>query len=379
VTPSRIIAVHLLNDFSGSPCVFRQSLEVLQQQGFAIELYTATPDGKGFLSEIPGLRQHRIFYKWHRIKWITLLLFIGSQLSLFGKILLRARRSDTVYINALLPFGAALAARCRGCRVYYHVHETSIRPQLLKQWLLFVANLTCHKAFFVSHDLLQRTAFRKPAFVLHNALPDAFTRQALQHRSGGVQQPFMVLMLCSLKTYKGVYEFIAIAQRLPQLQFELVLNATQLRVDDFCRRTAVPANCRIFAAQEDTHPFYRRASVVLNLSRTSEWIETFGMTILEAMYYRRPVIVPPVGGIAELVQPAIEGYHINSNDINRICETLQYLQQSPAQYRQLSDNAFKRAQQFTQQRFAAALLQHFAWAEEQEKDVAGQVLACTAS
>ena len=35
---SRIIAVHLLNDRSGSPLVLRQSLEVLAQAGHAIDL-----------------------------------------------------------------------------------------------------------------------------------------------------------------------------------------------------------------------------------------------------------------------------------------------------------------------------------------------------
>lgn len=40
---------------------------------------------------------------------------------------------------------------------------------------------------------------------------------------------------------------------------------------------------------------------MLNLTNKNQAIETFGMTPLEAMTCGLPVIVPTVGGIAELV------------------------------------------------------------------------------
>src|SRR5439155_20866392 len=113
----RIIAIHLLNDFSGSPFVLRQSLQALVKTGYSVEIFTATPGGKGFLSDIEGVKENVLFYKWNKNRWITLALFLFSQGSLFTRLLFRLRRNDIVYINSLLPFGSALAARVRGCKV----------------------------------------------------------------------------------------------------------------------------------------------------------------------------------------------------------------------------------------------------------------------
>ena len=73
---TKIVAIHLLNDYSGSPFVLRQSLEALVKQGYAVDLYTAGNDG--FLSNIAGVNTRAIFYKWNKIKLVTLFLFLFS-------------------------------------------------------------------------------------------------------------------------------------------------------------------------------------------------------------------------------------------------------------------------------------------------------------
>ena len=55
--------------------------------------------------------------------------FPFAQTWLFAKLFFKINSRDTVYINTLLPFGAALAAKLRGCKVVYHVHEVSVKPQ----------------------------------------------------------------------------------------------------------------------------------------------------------------------------------------------------------------------------------------------------------
>lgn len=57
----------------------------------------------------------------------------------------------------------------------------------------------------------------------------------------------------------------------------------------------------IYNRQRDVIKFYNKATVVLNLTDKTQAIETFGMTPLEAMSCGLPVIVPTIGGIAELV------------------------------------------------------------------------------
>jgi L-malate glycosyltransferase len=348
----RIVAVHLLNDFSGSPFVLRQALEALVKINYPVELFTATPGPQGFLTDIDGVKENRIFYKWNKNKLVTLFLFLWSQLSLFGKLFFRLKKNDIVYINSLLPFGAALAAWLRGCKVLYHIHEVSIKPALLKNFLLQVSRITASKAIFVSQDLMNRTRFNKPSGVIYNALPDDFVQTALLHTAKKENDRFTVLMLCSMKAYKGVFEFAECAGRLPVFDFNLVLNASQPQIDEFFREVKLPANLHIFPAQKNVHPFYQQADVVMNLSKPAEWIETFGMTVLEAMYYKKPVIVPPVGGVAELVCEDVEGYLVDSSDINALCDKLRLLATCPSLYQKLSVRSFKKAHSFSQGRFS---------------------------
>ena len=77
-------------------------------------------------------------------RWRTLLNFVLVQIVIFGQVFRLAAPGTVVYINSLLPAAAALAAKCRGARVVYHLHEVSIRPTLLKRLLCAVANLTAY-------------------------------------------------------------------------------------------------------------------------------------------------------------------------------------------------------------------------------------------
>jgi L-malate glycosyltransferase len=352
----RIIAVHLLNDFSSSPYTFSQALNGLQLQGYEIHLFTATPSGNGFLNEIWGIFTHQLYYRTSANPWLNRAWFLVCQLFLFFQVLAFSRSGDIIYINSMFPFGAAIAGRLKGSKVLYHIQEVSIRPALLKRWLLFVINRTASHCLYVSEYTKQHTNSKVAGTVVPNVLPLSFIEKVTNNIEAG-EQPFTVLMLCSLRRSKGVYEFIHCAGRLPQMRFELVLNASQRAIDSFFAGRYLPPNLYIHAAQSNVHPFYSRASVVVNLSLPAEWIEPFGMTALEAMYYRKPVIVPVVGGISELVEDKINGFYVDAGNIDAIVEKIQLLSEDKNLYMRMSDAAYVKAARFTQKKFRQSIIQ----------------------
>lgn len=358
---SRIIAVHLLNDRSGSPLVLRQSLAVLAEAGYGIDLLTATPGEPGFLSDLPGVTLHPLAYRWSASQWRTLLNFVLVQLVVFWKVLRLARPGRVVYVNSLLPAGAALAARCRGARVVYHLHEVSLRPAALRRVLCAVAQRTAHRLLCVSEHV--RTTLALPVAgqqVVYNALAPSFIAEANRASLPYVSpRPFVVLMACSLRDYKGVPEFFALARSLPEMSFELVLNASPAAVADYTAQHSVPNNLRLFAAAADMHPHYHRAAVVVNLSRPDEWVETFGMTILEGLAYGRPVLVPPVGGVAEVNVHAHTGFAINGRDLGALQHALRLLHRNGPVYARMAAAARQRAATFAPERFAEQVLGAF--------------------
>lgn len=361
MTKPRIIAVHLLNDRSGSPLVLRQSLEVLVAAGHPVDLLTATPGAPGFLSNVPGVTAHALAYRWSDQAWRTLLNFALVQWLVFWKVLRLASSGSIVYVNTLLPAAAALAARCRGARVVYHLHEVSLRPALLRRLLCAVATRTAHQVLYVSEHV--RTALALPVArqaVVYNTLAPAFVAEASQTPlPSHCPKSFVVLMACSLRDYKGIPEFLALAQSLPELQFELVLNAPAAAVARYRCQHLVPDNLTLFAAVHDMHPHYRRAAVVVNLSRPDEWVETFGMTVLEAMSYGRPVIVPPVGGVAEVSVHTHTGFAINGRNLKCLRSALLLLAHNSHCYARMAAAARERAADFSPNRFAEQMRQVF--------------------
>lgn len=352
----KICAVHLLNDYSGSPFVFRQALEALQKDGFQIALHTATAARGGFLSNLPQATYQELNYRHSSNKWATLLRFMLVQWQLFWRLLFGLHKGELVYINTLLPAGAALAARLRGCTVVYHIHEVSISPSILRGVLAKIVAITAQDVVFVSGYVARQYRFpRQRIHTVYNALSQSFATQAAQVISPNLNTPFTVLMLCSLKAYKGVYEFIELAKQLPQIRFHLVLNAESDQVQQFATENALPANCTLFSSTNNTLPFYEQAHLVLNLSNPDEWIETFGLTLLEGMSCGRPVIAPPVGGPVELVTHGIEGFCIDSRNLPALVQAIQQLHSDVKLYMRFSENARKKAAAFTLDAFDAAI------------------------
>ena len=113
-----------------------------------------------------------------------------------------------------------------------------------------------------------------------------------------------------------------LAEANPNLHFELVINAGKRKLSEYFGSRKIASNISIFPKQNNVHPFYQKADVVLNLTRVDLANETFGLTVIEAMAYGLPVIVPPIGGIAELVQEGVNGFKVDSRNTAELSKKL---------------------------------------------------------
>jgi glycosyltransferase involved in cell wall biosynthesis len=259
----------------------------------------------------------------------------------------RNQKEVVFYVNTLLPFGAGLAGKLLGKRVVYHIHETSMKPPIFKKLLKTFANKTASTAIYVSHNLMEMEALPNVAGkVVYNGLSKDFLAKA-QTGKNKTDTEFRVLMLCSLKDYKGVPEFVELAKRLTDYQFELVVNASENEIKNYFETVPNLKNLTIFPVQSNVHPFYQRADLVLNLSHPETWVETFGMTILEAMYYGIPCIVPPVGGPVELIENGKEGFLIDQRNLDTVAEKITLIATDKILYQQLANAAVIKANDFS--------------------------------
>lgn len=344
-TKQKIIAFHLLNDRSGSPKVLSQLVRNwVKDEGKIVELYTSLYQD-GFLSELEGVRYHNGWYRFQANPWLRLVYYTLSQLVLFIKMFRKVDQADIVYVNTVLPFGAALLGKIKGCRVIYHIHESTVRPAILKWFLFKVVAWTASEIINVSMFVEQAHAITNvPNHLVYNSIDESFLSRVLAREQ--TENPANVLMVCSLKAYKGLFEFIQLARDHSEYSFRLVLNASQADIEVFFAESELPENLVLYPAQKNLHPFFQWADVIVNLSRPDGWVETFGLTIIEGMAYRLPAIVPPVGGILEVIEEGVTGYSVDARNRTQLNETLSGLMENRQRYLACSMAAAKRLELF---------------------------------
>ena len=164
--PAKLVCIHLLNDYSGSPYVLSQVIDTLLSNKYPPEIDLHVGSGSdGFLSPFKS-NTDTYFYRRSNSKILTLVTFFVSQFILFFKLLKYRKKNVRFYINTILPFGGALAGWVMRKEVIYHVHETSVTPRFFKIFLRSIVNVTASKVIFVSQYLHAVESFEKAEFGL---------------------------------------------------------------------------------------------------------------------------------------------------------------------------------------------------------------------
>jgi L-malate glycosyltransferase len=342
VKKNKIVCVHLFNNFSGSPKVLRQVIVSLLLKGYEIDLITNKTEG--FLSNIDGVNYVYINYNWSNNKVVTLLNFLIAQVELFFKVIRYKDDDSILYINTITPIGAALAGKLTKKKIIYHVHEKYVKSNIVNRICQYVFEQTVSKTIYVSNYL--KCCYDSPELtdsaVIYNSLDSDFKQVAAEWLNKDVvRHSDTILMLCSLRAFKGIYEFVKLSNLLTQYKFVLVLSASEAEVEAFSKEINCGSNLRIYPNQIDLHPFFKEARVLLNLSNPDFWIETFGLTILEAMEYGIPAIVPFLGGPTELIFDGYNGFQVDPRDIYFVKNKIELLMSDNELYHSFSENSLQ--------------------------------------
>ncbi len=338
-----IVCFHLFNDYSGSPKVLRMVLEGMLKKGYRVDLVSSKGGVLDELLHYPNLRKHSYPYRFSSNGAVTMLRYGLVQLFTFFLSFRWMFCKDVVfYINTLLPVGPALAGRLMGKRVVYHYHENAFVKGAFYKGLAAMMERLAHRIVCVSEYQASFLKRKEKVTVIPNALPEAFVQRLKPDPEAAFERK-TVLMLGSLKEYKGTKEFIQLSQRLPQYRFVLVINDTQENIDKYLNNNNLNrtrgGNLTIYARQSDVSPFYNSSSIVLSLTNPRLAIETFGLTTLEAMNNALPVIVPIKGGIAELVEDGVNGFKTDISDMQSMEKQITLLLNDKMYYIAMAEKA----------------------------------------
>ena len=353
----KVLAVHLYDDFSGSANVFAQALLALRTAGHELTVLVGSHGRSGFIRS-----QHpcqTVPYRLTPNRWLLLLSFMLAQCMFFLRTVgaCLAGRVDVVYANTLLPVGAMLAARLCCREVVMHSHEVGLGSVGMFKLLHWIASRCASRIVCVS-DYVASTAGWPPqkVQVVYNSLGRQAWAEAAaiasNRQTRNPEQAFVVVMACSLRWYKGLDSFVALARRMlaapegPPLRFELLLNCEADEFDAFQRSTSGQPGLLLVHRPPSVYQHYAHADLVLNLSHREGAVETFGLTLLEAMVCGVPVVSPTKGGCTEIVKDGQGGWRIDSRDLDSLQTLINRLAHDRAAWQQASAAAAVAAQRF---------------------------------
>lgn len=331
-----IIFVHLWNNFSGSPNVLRTVVDGLTDLGYKTTVISSY-NNNGFLSGVKG-EKININYRFERNIVLRLIQFIRFQI-MGSNYIRKSTTNDIIYLNTIQPFLPALIAKLKKRKIIYHIHEAYPKPGLFQRFLFFIVKKTASQIICVSNfvkDNLDDISKAKAIVVYNSLSPDFLSGVVKKSNNGKVNK---VLMISSARKYKGIFEFCDLALKMPDFEFTLACDLSQSDLDRlFADYKGIP-NLHLLPTQGNLHQHYSTHDLIVNLSNPRMIIETFGLTVLEGMVYGLPAIVPPVGGIAELVDDGVNGYKIDVNYQNELIDGIKKIMGNQGVYDKMMENA----------------------------------------
>lgn len=332
----KILFIHLLNNYTGSPKVLAQEIKLLTQiQGYEISLLTSKTEG--ILSNIKGIKYHYNGYKWTNRKIKLAFLFAIAQIRIFFFILFH--NYDIIYINTVVPFFAGLAAKLKGIKVIYHVHEIYLKPNIIKRLYISVLKRCAYSIICVSNYVKENLNVRNiPCSVIYNPVEThemIYDEQYLKRKFTNK----IIFMPTSLKVFKGINQFIKLASLNPDYKFILLCSVTLEEINSFFRDTCLPNNLHLIGKQTNLIEYYKESSILINLTLPDLCIETFGLTIVEGFDAYTPAIAPAYGGPREIILNGENGFLINPYNINEVSEKIKYIFSDFTIYKKLAIKA----------------------------------------
>jgi L-malate glycosyltransferase len=274
----------------------------------------------------------------------------------------RAERLDLFHVHYAVPHATAafLAAEMIGnsapkiVTTLHGTDTTMLGPNPQYRGAITHALTHSDAVTAVSESLRQQTietfALTRTVDVIPNFFtPTAPTRSREEvRRDLGLTGEFLLLHMSNLRPSKRIDLLLRIITKMKQrnrVRLLILAGGSFASCEPLLDELDIRQNVIVLTAAEPVENYLQAADAGLY---TSE-IESFGLSILETMFFAKPIIAFRVGGIPEVVGDA--GSLHKFGDVDAMAKTVDELIESPKQAREIGDAGRKRASaEFTAQK-----------------------------
>jgi len=332
----------------GVQVVFRDLIRSLERAGRHVDLLYPAPATSLRLRQADNSWGRRVFYcplptlvKGSLLLSAPLAL-VFAPLAFFHLVrVLRRRRIDVINGHYLAEYFVHLALAARLLRLPFivSVHGADVdryeRVRPAQRLLLRLIMRGAHRIVACSAAMAEQTARVFPSArakiahvhngVLLEDLPDSQETVA-----GGTAQ--FVLCVCRQVAKKGVDTLLrAFARIQPEFpEVSLVIAGDGPELDNhrgLARTLGLEGAVRFLGdrSRQEILPYFSACSLFVLPSRA----EPFGLVLLEAARYRRPIVCTAVGGVPEIITDSVSGFIVPPDDPGAMAQKMATLLRDP--------------------------------------------------
>ncbi len=262
--------------------------------------------------------------------------------------LIQRHHVHAVHANTIMLREPLMAARQCSIPGVVHVREALHHDTEICRQIGLPAE-EIHRLVLESVDyVIANSAFTADNFSLPGktfVVPNTVDIEMLDIANQVLPEKIEIGLISSNTPKKGIHEIIDLARLLaaqtPQAHFRLIGPVNKHICSIQKALFAHPLPNLTFAGYADTPlAAIRQVNIVLNLSNFEE---SFGRTVLEAMAARRPVLVYDWGALPELVEDGVTGCIVPYRDIKAMAQKLTWLCNTPERIALMGEAGRKRA------------------------------------
>ena len=358
----KIILIEHLNEIGGSS---RVSISLVNGLSDRFDFHVIIPSGQ-YLQEFKdaGTKVYKMSRSSFRpslmpnqwVEQIYLILEIRNCV----KNIVNNKETAIIHINCLPNILPAISTRFLGLPTIWHVHEAMLNPSWAFRLLTWFACSISDSVIAVSNSTAQalikniflKSQAKKIKVIYNSAFFPIKYEETAQKNIIKRDDIFVVAMAARIVPQKGIIEFLKIAQktiaRSENIEFWLAGSKVTKYKSYFENVISMIGNNstkRIKYIEElaSCEYFLKMSDLVVS---TSLIVESFGLTLVEAMNLGKPVIAPPYGGPAEIVSNNETGLLIDPKNTLLFSNVIIELSKNPERVNSLGQAGYLRYQNF---------------------------------
>lgn len=199
-----------------------------------------------------------------------------------------------------------------------------------------------------------------PIEVIYNSYspkPVTKTRKVVRKSLNIKDSDFLAIHISNLRPVKRIPDLLKIvAKTAPNVKLLVLAGSDFTPFLPLVKKLKIQNRVKVIPSVKDIQNYINATDVGLYTSEK----ESFGMGILETMYYKKPVVASKTGGVPEVVLNEKTGFLVRIGDIKGFSKMLDRLASSPALAEKMGEAGFFRAQErFSNQKIVAQYLEYY--------------------